>query len=363
MSDKESADKKMKRDKTPRKRIAKRLTGEQEVLEYEQGASTAAQSPPMGAVSQQLRWETISDYVRCRRHMDKPMVRFTCSGSLITWEWCDEGLNLYMFGDAVTPPHWVNKIYQRVYAATNREPATQTEDGSTLLDGSNITVIGGVLYDGDRLADPGKYLGYVLFGRSNFYVIHGGHAGDSLPKVKAAKPNKSKNWANKCTLCVPSIEEEEEVGSDPAPTNVDEEEDMEQQWIHQVPYPDHSGVADVTEWKDYWGTAYDKVEYPNWTFLRCRDTTVYAGHTVGGEDMRELFPDVVSRLNTLRLATSSRDADCLYTYDNGGHVFCPHGRQIFLIIRGYKLIMAHCLMIRSKNRLLSGQCVHYWAHG
>ncbi|KOC63611.1 hypothetical protein WH47_02492 [Habropoda laboriosa] len=195
-------------------------------------------------------------------------------------------------------------------------------------DASSIAVANGVLVDDHGAVDPEKYRGYVLIFEDLFYIIPGGKIGEPLPSVKMMVPSKPVRESVECSFCVNNTSETSED------------------------HPDYIGGGRRT--------------------LRVRsiiselDLSSVQGrfcHTMTGPGLIEIYPDVVTRLETLRLATASRSNPCFYTDDGIGKCFQSQGRQTFLLMRHQSLSLVNCVMIKSHKRLTSGQCIYYWSSG
>lgn len=235
----------------------------------------------------------------------------------------------------------------------------------------------------------------MLTNGDDFYIVHGGDLGEELPNDIVGAPGAPFSKQIQCPLCAvdgesgSKLSDIEEVATpemqDQVPAQVVEQTTNQlvdtpraasaavvraphfplrrREAINSPPRPTLTGPPIVTEWKDYWGTKYSKLQYGDYVVLRCRDMSVYATHTLTDESATEIYPDISTKLRSLRLATASNPRACLYTHDDTGRVFSTAGTQVFLITRGRKLMVMSTPVIKTRTRLTSGQCIYYWSAG
>lgn len=361
--------------RTPSKRtpVKKTLTGSRMSTRSATSSDAAGRSGHGQAGNAAATWSFFTSQVLCSEHSIDCGTTIRAYGSVFTWEWINEQCS----------------------AATIRSPACSLAGEFTAIGDERLTIRNKKLYCGTFEADPSEHIGRVLINGGDFYIIHGGRIGEELPNDVIGAPGVPFTRQEQCSLCAvdtgsgPKLSDIEEVDT-PEVVNRDSvavEEHAAPQLagtprsaaaasarvphfplrrrepINSPPRPTLVGPPTSSEWKDYWGTKYTKLQYGDYTVLRCRDMSVYASHTLTEEGAIEIYPDIPTKLRSLKLATASNPKACLYTHDDTGRVFATAGTQVFLITRARKMMVMRTPVIKTRTRLISGQCIYYWSTG
>ncbi|CAK9832744.1 hypothetical protein ANTRET_LOCUS9528 [Anthophora retusa] len=329
--------------RTPRKKTAKtesRTTVSPPKTRRMSSIEESVASGPSGLPGKECLdpdWSQLRAYVKCIQHSDYPINRVSSGETVLSWEWNQAGLNLYYFGKGLGVPATLTKVAPHIYASTTRSAMSVPTDGSTLGDGSDIIAEGGVLLEHGEPVEPDKLKGSVIVSEDSYYIIAGGKKGEPLPPFRPGPAARPTREAIECSFCARPLSSTSSVSRDVMDA-VEERAHVEPDrdgdgWIHQIPFPTFTGQATVSEHSDYWGVKYDEVKYDDWTFLRCREASIFAGHTVVGPGLIEIYPDIMTRQETLRLTTASMPNPCFYTDDETGRCYKSQGKQTFLLMR------------------------------